>query len=73
LFCLDDVGFPQEHNVIKRATIHFRLTEAEKAALERLARQDLRNPSAMIRELIRKEAQARGLWPLSTPKGADTN
>lgn len=65
--------FPREHNVIKSATIHFRLTEAEKTALARLARQDLRNPSAMIRELIRKEAQARGLWPLSTPKGADTN
>ena len=63
----------REHNVIKRATIHFRLTEAEKIALERLARQDLRNPSAMIRELIRKEAQARGLWPLATPKGPDTN
>ena len=48
----------------KSVTIHFRLTQAEKTALQHIARQDLRNPSAMIRELIRKEAQARGLWPL---------
>lgn len=58
--------------MIKSVTIHFRLTDAEKTALERLARQDLRNPSAMIRELIRKEAQARGLWPLVGSKQAGT-
>ena len=52
----------------KSATIHFRLTQAEKTALQHIARQDLRNPSAMIRELIRKEAQARGLWPLTPAK-----
>jgi predicted transcriptional regulator len=47
--------------VKKSVTIHFRLTQAEKTALERIARQDLRTPSAMIRELIRSEARARGL------------
>ena len=52
----------------KSVAIHFRLTQAEKTALQHIARQDLRNPSAMIRELIRKEAQARGLWPLILKK-----
>ena len=53
--------------MIKRAAIHFRLTEAEKLALERLAERDARNPSAMIRELIRREAAALGLWPKAAP------
>ena len=43
------------------------LTDAEKLALERLAERDARNPSAMIRELIRREATIRGLWPLAAP------
>ena len=57
--------------MIKKAAVHFRLTEPEKLALERLAERDARNPSAMIRELIRREAAAHGLWPVPTPARHD--
>lgn len=49
--------------MVKTAMISTRALPEEKAALQAIARQERRPPAAMLRELIRKEAQERGLWP----------
>lgn len=47
----------------KRARYEFRLSAVEREALGRLAQADSRKISEWIREIIRREAHARGLWP----------
>jgi len=46
--------------------IGVRVCPDERKALEAIAKQDRRNISEMLRELVRQEAERRGLWP---PKG----
>jgi hypothetical protein len=47
---------------IKRKTsIHFRVTEPEKAALEKIAISEWRTPSEVLRELLRREFKTRGV------------
>jgi hypothetical protein len=43
----------------------FRIYPEEKRALEFMCQTDCRNKSAMLRELIREGARARGIVPLS--------
>ena len=40
-----------------------RINEAERKALIKLADMERRNHSEYLRELIRREAKARGVWP----------
>lgn len=47
----------------KDERLEMRLTITEKEALRRMAQVDCRKVSEWIREMIRKEAHARGLWP----------
>lgn len=50
-----------------RKVLSFRANEVEHAALASIAAQDGRKSiSEMVRELVRKEAQARGIWPIHT-------
>jgi len=44
-----------------------RLLPEEKKALREISRQDLKRQSDTLRDLIRKEAGRRGIWP---PKGS---
>ena len=43
--------------------ISVRVLPEEKRVLARIARQERRKPSELLRELIREEAQRHGLWP----------
>ena len=43
--------------------VSVRVLPEEKRALVRIARQERRKPSELLRELIRAEAKRRGLWP----------
>lgn len=46
----------------KRATVRF--NQAERQALQAIARQERRTDSEMLRELVRREARAMGVWPI---------
>jgi len=53
----------------KTQNVRARCTVAEYEALTALAESEARNPSEMLRELIRTAAQQRGLWPLPQVAG----
>lgn len=44
--------------------VRFRLSEAERQALDRMLELEDRKPGEFLRELLRAEASRRGLWPL---------
>ena len=48
-----------------------RVMPEEKRALLQIAKADRRRPSEALRELIRQDAQRRGLWPPAT-RAAET-
>ena len=50
--------------MFKTELLKARCTPAERAALLRIAECEIRTPSETLRELVRREAQARGLWPV---------
>ena len=47
-------------------TVKARVMPEEKRALLQIAKADRRRPSEALRELIRQDAQRRGLWPPAT-------
>ena len=47
----------------KTEAVFARLVPQEKRALLAIARQERRNVSEALRDLIRQEARRRGLWP----------
>jgi len=53
----------EAQDITKTAAISARALPAERAALDAIARQERRRPSDVVRNLIRAEAQRRGLWP----------
>jgi hypothetical protein len=55
-------------NMLKRLTITF--TEAERAALDRLAQQDTRPVKDQVRALVRAEAERRHVW-FDDPESVD--
>ena len=46
--------------------VHTRMTATERRALLLVARQEDRNPSETLRELVRQAARERGLWLIAT-------
>lgn len=44
--------------------IRFRVSQAERQALDAMLEQEDRKPAEFLRELLRSEAGRRGLWPL---------
>ena len=44
-------------------SMHFVMAEPEHQALMALVAQDARRPSELMRELVRRECERRGLWP----------
>lgn len=55
----------RKRNDTYTAVSSIRLTEAEWRALRLLAQRDGRTNSAMIREIIRNEAKAAGVWEVA--------
>ena len=49
-------------------TLFLTLPPAYKASLRRLAEEDAEPMAAVVRQLIRREARARGLWTTQEPK-----
>ena len=48
----------------RRAYIHFRASEAERVALERLCQYEQMTISDALRLVLREGAQRRGVWPV---------
>jgi hypothetical protein len=48
--------------------IQVRVSRRERQALDSIAIQEGRTTSEMLRELVRKEALSRGVWPSATGK-----
>lgn len=61
---------PRTQALARTQTIATRALPEEKVALARIARQERRSPSEMLREMIRTEAQRRGLWPSTIGESA---
>jgi hypothetical protein len=55
----------------KDRQIRFRVSTAEHAALQAVARAERRKLSETLRELIREGAQRRGLWPARAHPGTN--
>jgi len=53
----------------KTTALCAKLRPVERRALLAIARQERRNVSETVRELIRSEAQRRGLWPDAAKRG----
>lgn len=53
--------------VRRNEDIKIRLSVIERIALDSLARLELTSPSEVMRTLLRREALARGMWPLDDP------
>lgn len=49
--------------------VHFRVSEAELTAVQAAARQEDRNPSELMREIVRQFVAARGCWPMPEAAG----
>ena len=49
--------------ITRSEVLKARAYPAEKLALKAIARQERRRESEALRELVRQEAQRRGLWP----------
>jgi len=49
--------------MIRKVVVGTRVNEVEHKALLKLAEMERRNNSEYLRELIRREAQAHGVWP----------
>jgi len=49
--------------MIRNQFVGARALPEEKAALAAISKQDRRRPSDVLREMIRAEAERRGLWP----------
>jgi hypothetical protein len=50
--------------MMRSEVVRIRFSVVEKQALINLTQLDQRKQSEVIRELVRKEAKARGCWPL---------
>lgn len=59
ILTLEDEKMRQKHDEDFRLV----MTQAEKSALEALAEHDDGSQAAIIRRLVRSEAERRGLWP----------
>ena len=61
LLCSASVG--QEVTMNRSEMVSVRVLPEEKRALVRIARQERRKPSELLREMIREAAKERDLWP----------